>query len=70
MPSTNRKKAAENRAATLGRDERYITALEIERHGYVVRGRDDRVAAVDAELATYRKALGIRPKRGGGGDLP
>lgn len=60
MPSTNRKKAAEERAKGLGgRDERYITALEIERQGYVTRGKDDRVAAVEAELAKYRDALGV-----------
>ena len=59
MPSTNRKKAAEERAKGLGgRDERYITALEIERQGYVTRGQDDRVKAVDEQLATYREALG------------
>ena len=53
-------KAAEERAKGLGgRDERYITALEIERQGYVTRGKDDRVAAVDAELAKYRDALGV-----------
>ena len=62
MPSINRKKAAQERAASLGgRDKRYISALEIERQGYVARGMDDRVKAVDAELAKYRKALGDDP---------
>lgn len=59
MATRNTKQAAEERAKVLnGRDERYIEALEVERHGYVVRGKDDRVAEVDAEIAKYRKALG------------
>lgn len=59
MASTNRKKAAEQRAQALGgRDERFVSALEIERQGYVTRGQDDRVKAVDEQLATYREALG------------
>ena len=60
MASTNRKKAAEQRAQALGgRDERYIGALEIERQGYVTRGLDDRVAAVDEQIALFREALGV-----------
>lgn len=59
MASTNRKKAAQERAQSLGgRDKRFISALEIERQGYVTRGQDDRVKAVDEQLATYREALG------------
>ena len=51
--------AAQKRAKALGgRDERFISALEIERQGYVTRGQDDRVKAVDEQLATYREALG------------
>ena len=60
MPSTNRKKAAQERAQSLGgRDKRFISALEIERQGYVTRGLDDRVEQVDQQLATYRKGLGV-----------
>ena len=59
MASTNRKKAAQERAQSLGgRDKRFISALEIERQGYVTRGQDGRVKAVDEQLATYREALG------------
>lgn len=55
MTDTDKQRAAEARAKALnGRDERYISALEIERQGYVVRGREDRVAEVDAQLALYR----------------
>ena len=62
MASTNPKKAAQERAAALGgRDERYIAALETERKGYVMRGLPDRVAAVDEQLAFYRKGLGVKP---------
>ena len=54
-----RRDAAAKRGKALGgRDERYISALEIERQGYVTRGQDDRVKAVDEQLATYREALG------------
>ena len=52
--------AAQKRAKALGgRDERYISALEIERQGYVTRGLDDRVAAVDEQIALFREALGV-----------
>jgi len=62
MATSNAKKAAEARAAALGgRDERFIEALEVERNGYVVRGNDARVKEVDAQLAVYRKALGVKP---------
>ena len=51
--------AAQKRGKSLGgRDKRFISALEIERQGYVTRGQDDRVKAVDEQLATYREALG------------
>ncbi len=54
-----RQDAAAKRGKALGgRDERFISALEIERQGYVTRGMDDRVKAVDEQLATYREALG------------
>ena len=54
-----RQDAAAKRGKALGgRDERYISALEIERQGYVTRGQDDRVKAVDEQLATYLDALG------------
>jgi hypothetical protein len=36
-------------------EEALIEALERERQGYVQRGLDDRVAAVDAELAKVRQ---------------
>ena len=62
MASTNRKKAAEQRAQALGgRDERFISALEIERQGYVTRGLDDRVAQVDEQLAHYGKPAPAKP---------
>ena len=41
--------ASERRAA-------YVEALKLEREGYVVRGLEDRVAAVDAELARFGAA--------------
>lgn len=54
MTDTDKTRAAEARAKALGgRDERFISALEIERQGYVVRGLDDRVAQVDAQIALY-----------------
>ena len=54
-----RQDAAQKRGKSLGgRDKRFISALEIERQGYVTRGQDDRVKAVDEQLATYREALG------------
>lgn len=40
--------------------ERMVAALLVERHGYMVRGRDDRVAQVDEQLAFY----GHRSKNG------
>lgn len=56
MPSTDRKKAAQERAQALSdRSQRAIDALEIERAGYVQRGLPDRVAQVDAQIAYYRK---------------
>lgn len=56
MPSTDRKKAAQERAKALSdRSQRAITALETERKGYVMRGLDDRVAQVDAQIAHYRE---------------
>ena len=62
MPSTNRKKAAQERAQSLGgRDKRFISALEIERQGYVTRGLDDRVAQVDEQLAHYGKPAPAKP---------
>jgi len=62
MATANAKKAAETRAAALGgRDQRFVEALEVERHGYVVRGDKGRTAEVDAQLAIYRKALGSKP---------
>lgn len=55
-----RQDAAAKRGKSLGgRDERYIGALEIERQGYVTRGLDDRVAAVDEQIALFREALGV-----------
>lgn len=55
-----RQDAAAKRGKALGgRDERYIGALEIERQGYVTRGLDDRVAAVDEQIALFREALGV-----------
>lgn len=55
-----RQDAAAKRGKALGgRDKRFISALEIERQGYVTRGRDDRVKAVDEQLATYRKGMGV-----------
>ena len=54
MTDTDKTRAAEARAKALGgRDERFISALEIERQGYVIRGMDDRVAQVDAQIALY-----------------
>lgn len=51
----DQERAAEKRAEAAKRaeagDERAIEALLWERKGYVVRGLDDRVAAVDASLA-------------------
>lgn len=48
-------RAAEKRAAAAatgtGRDAGYVDALLVERRGYVLRGMDERVAAVDSELA-------------------
>lgn len=58
MPSTNRKKAAQERAESLGgRDRRFISALEIERQGYVIRGQEDRAKAVDEQIGLYDRAL-------------
>ena len=55
-----RQDAAAKRGKALGgRDERYISALEIERQGYVTRGQDDRVKAVDEQIALFREALGV-----------
>ena len=52
--------AAQKRGKSLGgRDKRFISALEIERQGYVTRGLDDRVAAVDEQIALFREALGV-----------
>lgn len=36
-----------------------LTALEVERQGYVQRGNEDGVAAVDEEIARYSRELGI-----------
>ncbi len=56
MPSTDRKKAAQERAKALSdRSQRAITALEAERNGYVLRGLDDRVAQVDSQIDYYRE---------------
>lgn len=64
MATADRKRAAEARAKALGgRDKRYISALEIERQGYVLRGMTDRVSAVDEQLALYRRGLGLRAPR-------
>jgi hypothetical protein len=53
-PSPTIAEAAEKRSAALAPDKaRIIDALLIERRGYVVRGLDDRIAAVDIELARY-----------------
>lgn len=62
MATADRKRAAEARAKALGgRDQRFISALEAERQGYVQRGMAERAAEVDAQLAVYRKALGVTP---------
>ena len=54
--------AAQERAHALGgRDKRFISALEIERQGYVTRGMDDRVAQVDEQLAHYGKPAPAKP---------
>lgn len=54
--------AAQKRAQSLGgRDKRFISALEIERQGYVTRGLDDRVAQVDEQLAHYGKPAPAKP---------
>jgi hypothetical protein len=45
--------------------EQQIEALEFERQGYVTFGKDERVAAVDDQLAYWRKQLKKR-----GGDAP
>lgn len=58
MATRNKKDAAEQRAKELGgRDQRFVSALEAERNGYVTRGLDDRVEQVDEQLAIYRAAL-------------
>ena len=55
MPSTDRKKAAQERAKALSdRSQRAITALEAERLGYVQRNLPDRIAQVDEQIAYYR----------------
>jgi hypothetical protein len=53
-----RDEAAQARKAELAdRTRRWISALEVERQGYVMRGLDERVAAVDTELERARAAL-------------
>lgn len=50
-------RAAEKRKAAMAvapKNAGMIAALEAERHGYVTRGLDDRVAEVDKSLAFYR----------------
>ncbi len=69
MATADRKRAAAARAQALGgRDQRFISALEVERQGYVQRGLTERVAEVDAQLALYRKGLGVSRQRGTDGD--
>jgi hypothetical protein len=45
--------AAKKRSAAQADNSMIIDALLAERRGYVVRGLDDRIAAVDAELDRY-----------------
>lgn len=53
---------AEADAVEAARDEQYIEALLEERRGYVIFGREDRVAAVDEQLAIrgYKAAAEAR----------
>ena len=51
---TERKTAADARAAALAGDrQRIVAALNEERRGYVQRGLTDRVAEVDAQIVAY-----------------
>lgn len=45
----------------------YVEALLLEREGYVARGRMDRVAQVDAELARFGVAVDAPVERRAGG---
>lgn len=60
--ASSREDAALARAAFQeNRTRQYIAALEEERRGYVVRGREDRVEQVDAQIARYRASLPGEP---------
>jgi hypothetical protein len=56
-----REEAAAARATAARKSEatKRLSALEVERRGYVVRGQDERVEQVDEEIARYRDLAGV-----------